>query len=119
MAAGTKLGGSGTLFCDIVSQGGFAPGHSPGKISIQGGLTLQSPSVLMMEIGGTSPGTQFDQIVQQGGAGTVLDGTLELSFIDGFQSSIQNTNTFNILTSDQTLTGSFSNVASGARPITK
>ena len=118
LAAGTMLGGSGTLFCDIVSQGGFAPGHSAGKISIDGGLTLQSPSVLTMEIGGTSPGTQFDQIVQEGGAGTVLDGTLQLSFIDGFESTIQNSNTFAILTSDQTLTGSFDNVASGARLIT-
>ena len=118
LAAGTMLGGSGTLFCDIVSQGGFAPGHSAGKISIDGGLTLQSPSVLTMEIGGTSPGTQFDQIVQQGGAGTVLDGTLQLSFIDGFESTIQNSNTFAILTSDQPLTGSFDNVASGARLIT-
>jgi hypothetical protein len=71
-----------------------------------------------MEIGGTSAGTQFDQIVQQGGAGTVLDGALELSFIGGFETPITNSDTFAILTSDQPLTGSFDNVASGARLIT-
>lgn len=115
LVAGRSLRGSGTLLGDVVSQGNVAPGHSPGQILVQGSVTLQSPSVVLMEIGGTAAGTQFDQVVQQGGAGTVLGGELMLTMINSFQNTIQSGNTFAILTSDQALSGSFSNVASGGR----
>jgi hypothetical protein len=117
IAATGLLRGSGPLSCNTFSQGRIAPGHSAGQISIQGALILQSPGTLQIEIGGISAGTGFDQVVQQG-VGTILGGTLEVSLIDGFENSIQNTDTFDVLTSSQTLNGSFDNVASGARLIT-
>ncbi len=42
-----------------------------------------------------------------------LGGLLAFSFINGFENLVSNTDTFEILTAGETLTGAFSNVASG------
>ena len=120
MTLGSVLTGSGSVSGNVFTQGRVEPGHAPGAgaITIQGGFTLQSTAALAIEIGGLTAGMQFDQVLQLGGAGTVLGGTLELSFINNFDISITSANTFQILISDQTLSGTFSNVASGGRLLT-
>ena len=141
LAVGTTWSGSGSVSANLIDNSGtISPGHSAnrpaanstpfkggpsshtpatpitnGRINVVGGIILEDPSLLDMEIGGVDADTEFDQLTQQGGSGTTLGGTLHVSFIDGFESSIQNSDTFDILVSDQPLSGSFDNVPSGAR----
>lgn len=67
-----------------------------------------------MHLGGLTPGTEFDQVVQTSGVVT-LAGALNVSFLDGFENLIVSSDSFDILTSDRSLSGTFSNVASGSR----
>ncbi len=121
MAAGTTFGGRGTLLADLVEGGIFAPGSSAGRIDILGDLTFESTSSFLIEIGGLTPDTEFDQVrqfTQLGGSGVTLGGILDISFLNGFQNSISASDAFAILTSDQGLGGGFSNVTSGNRLLT-
>ena len=59
--AGT-VEGSGLIVGNVINDGGdMAPGHSPGKITIQGNYTQTSRSTLTVEVGGTTAGTGYDQ----------------------------------------------------------
>ena len=114
---GGQLIGNGTFTGPIRNNAGIVgPGHSAGEITVTGTYTQGADSALDIEIGGTTAGTDFDQLQVNGMA--TLGGTLALSFINGFQNTIQNTDTFVILTSGQNLAGAFANVASGARLVT-
>lgn len=115
---GAFLTGAGTVFADLqFTQGGsvFSPGHSPGRVTVKGSISLDTPTHTKLEIGGTTPGTGYDQIVQQnaGTGGVTLNGYLDLSLSNGFIP--QNSDIFTVLTSDLPLTGSFVNVGSGHR----
>jgi hypothetical protein len=66
-------------------NGGIAPGASPAEVSFEGSLTLAAANTLFIEIGGTSPGSQYDRLTIAGGAS--LDGTLNVSLINGFTPS--------------------------------
>ncbi|MDQ6626641.1 MAG: dockerin type I domain-containing protein [Verrucomicrobiota bacterium] len=117
---GAYLTGTGTIFADVIfTQGGsvFSPGHSPGQVKVNGKLAFDAPTRIQMEIGGRTPGTEYDQIVQQstGSGGVTLNGVLDVSFVNGFESSVQNSDVFSILTSDLALVGAFTNVANGGR----
>ncbi|MDQ6624568.1 MAG: dockerin type I repeat-containing protein [Verrucomicrobiota bacterium] len=114
---GSYLTGTGTTFADVgLIQGSvFAPGHSPGQQTVQGAISFDSSTFLLFQIGGLSAGDGFDQLVQQGTSAVTLGGTLDLSFVDGFENAILHSDTFDIVTSDNNLTGTFSNVASGGR----
>ena len=116
---GAFLTGTGTIFADLIfTQGGsvFAPGHSPGQMVVNGSLAFDSPTHFKMEIGGHTAATEYDQVVQHstGSGGVTLNGVLDLSFVNGFQNSVTNSDSFTILTSDAALTGAFTNVANGA-----
>jgi fibronectin-binding autotransporter adhesin len=109
---GATLGGNGTIGGAVtVDPGGIvSPGNSPGTISL-GSLTLGSDTNLYIEIGGTTAGTTYDSINSTGNI--VLGGTLNISLTNGFIPSAGNT--FMILNAGGTVTGAFSNIASGAR----
>ncbi|MDQ6913981.1 MAG: thrombospondin type 3 repeat-containing protein, partial [Verrucomicrobiota bacterium] len=117
---GAFLTGTGTIFADLIfTQGGsvFSPGHSPGQMVVNGSLAFDTPTHFKIEIGGHTPGTEYDQVIQHstGSGGVTLNGVLDLSIVNGFQSSIANSDSFSILTSDVPLSGAFTNVASGSR----
>ena len=80
MAAGTKLGGSGTLGGDITVLDGatLAPGNSPGTLTL-GSLNLANASILEFELGaaGTPGGALNDLVIVNGNL--VLDGVLNVS----------------------------------------
>lgn len=81
VGAGGTLGGDGTIVGDVVVDGGsIAPGHSPGLLTIDGGLSLLS-GVLRMEIGGATAGL-YDRLVVTGDV--ALGGLLILDFINGY-----------------------------------
>ncbi len=63
-------------------SGGLAPGASPAEISFDGGISLADTNTLFIEIGGLTPGSQYDRLVVDGGA--LVDGILDVSLIDGF-----------------------------------
>jgi hypothetical protein len=80
---GGSLIGTGTITGNLRNRAGIvAPGHSPGKITVNGNYIQGTGGVLNMEIGGTTPGTAYDQLVVSGGA--ALDGTLNITAINGF-----------------------------------
>lgn len=81
--SGATLKGTGSFGGTVtVNSGGtLAPGASPGKITV-GGLTLTSDSTLAMELGGTTAGTQYDQVISTGAFS--LAGALNVSLTNGF-----------------------------------
>jgi autotransporter-associated beta strand protein len=76
LSAGT-LRGTGTFAGNIAINGGtHAPGNSTGITTTSASYTLAATATLQLEINGTTPGTQHDQV---GVGGTVtLAGTLDL-----------------------------------------
>ncbi len=80
----TTLGGSGTIAGAVtVNSGGkLAPGNSAGRLSV-GSLTLASGSTLAIELGGTTAGSQYDQVFVAG-ALSLTGSTLSVSQINGF-----------------------------------
>ena len=62
--------------------GVLAPGNSPGLLTFEGDLVLESTATLEIELGGTTPGTEHDRI-EVGGFATLV-GELDVTLIDGF-----------------------------------
>lgn len=79
-----SLGGTGSVAgtVTVASGGTIAPGASAGTLSIGSDLNLQAGSTFAVEIGGTTPGSEYDQLVVNSTA--TLGGTLDLSYIDTF-----------------------------------
>lgn len=119
LAQGTTLLGTGFISASngTTVGGVFAPGNSPGTIGVNGQLTLEHTTELQLQLAGFQPGDGYDQILQRGGT-VLLSGTLTLSFLDGFENSVGATDVFDVLHSDDLLTGAFENVASGGRLLT-
>ncbi|HSW18605.1 MAG TPA: autotransporter outer membrane beta-barrel domain-containing protein, partial [Ramlibacter sp.] len=77
---GGRLGGTGTLGGSVlIGDGVLAPGNSPGRLTINGNLSLAATSVLDYEFGRAGVvGGRFNDLTVVGGDLT-LDGTLNLS----------------------------------------
>jgi hypothetical protein len=106
---GGALTGAGAITGNVSNSGGqVAPGASPGIISISGSYTQGPAGALNIEIGGYSPGTQFDRL-DVGGPAT-LNGTLNAALINGFVPN--NGDTFRVM-NYASRTGSFT--LAGAR----
>lgn len=102
------FGGTGTVNGITIKSGGIvSPGNSAGKLTVQGNYTQENGGILNVELGGTTPGTSFDQVAVGGSAS--INGTLNLSLIDGFRPVVGQT--FAILTSSSA-TGNFSTINS-------
>jgi uncharacterized protein YbbK (DUF523 family) len=78
---GGTLKGNGTLTGDVSNAGTFAPGLSPGTLTITGNYTQTSAGTLSIELGGTASG-QFDVLAISGTA--TLGGTLNVISFGGF-----------------------------------
>jgi hypothetical protein len=91
--------GVGT-FDNVNFTGTFAPGLSP-TILLAGNIALASTSTLIMEVGGTTAGSGYDQIQSTGSI--TFDGTLQVSLINGFPPAAgQSFNLFDWVTSSGT-----------------
>jgi len=66
----------------IIFMGEHNPGNSPGIQSIEGNVLYGASAVLTLEIGGSTPGVDQDQVIY--GGNVVWDGTLRLNFINNF-----------------------------------
>lgn len=79
----TTLAGKGTITGDVTSAGTIAPTGSPtGLLTINGNLTDNAGSKTNMQLGGTTPATQYDQL-HVGGA-LAFGGTLTVSLVNSF-----------------------------------
>jgi hypothetical protein len=78
------LTGTGTIRAKhVLIRGLLSPGDSPGCLSFGGNVTFSPTANLLIEIGGTVPCTEYDQ-VHVTGTLTIDGATLEVTLIDGF-----------------------------------
>ncbi|MBB2483636.1 DUF4347 domain-containing protein [Mitsuaria sp. WAJ17] len=87
-ASGTTLGGSGTITGNVTVNSGatLAPGaNAVGTLTIQGALALSG--TLNAELAGTTPGTQYDQVVVNGAVDLGGVGGVTLTSSGGFTGS--------------------------------
>jgi len=97
---GTTGGGAAFI------EGDHRPGNSPATVSFGGDTFYGAASHLKVEIGGTAPGTQYDQVHVAGQLS--LSGALDVSLIYGFTPSLGST--FDIL-DWSSISGTFSGVS--------
>jgi fibronectin-binding autotransporter adhesin len=73
---GGQLEGTGTITANVTNSATISPGQSAGTLAIAGNLNLASTSTVQIEIGGTTPGTQYDQLHVTGqlALGGILNG---------------------------------------------
>ena len=94
----------------------LAPGPLAGRTYIDASYTQFPTATMEIEIGGTEPGTQFDQVSVSSTAS--LDGTLDVRLINGFVPSPGQTFVVlnaGVLIPEPGITGSFANAANGQR----
>ena len=91
---GVKLTGTGTITGDVSNSGIISPGTSPGVINVGGSYEQSDEGELSIELGGTTAGTGYDQLLITGAAS--LDGDLEVTLIDPFEPA--EGDSFNIMT---------------------
>jgi fibronectin-binding autotransporter adhesin len=87
VSSGGFVGGNGLVRqVQALSGGAVHPGASPGRLTILDSLQLSS-SFLQIELNGTTPGTEYDQLQVQGSV--ALGGKLLLSF--GYMPALNDT----------------------------
>jgi autotransporter-associated beta strand protein len=112
VAAGAVLSGRGSIGRLTVASGGvFSPGASPGILTIAGDLELAAGSTYLVDLVGTTAGTQYDQTVVMG-AVSLADAVLSVNL--GFLPA--GGDLFAIVLNDGTdpIIGSFLDLAEGA-----
>ena len=102
LGLGGFVNGTGT-FDNVVFTGSFSPGDSAAAIQL-GSAELGEENTTILEIGGTTPGNQHDQLVFSGLA--ALDGTLDIDLIGGFTPALGDS--FTIIRAIGGVTGTFS-----------
>ena len=73
--------GAGNFGGNIRFNGSYSPGNSPAQTTFTGDTVFGPANTLVIELGGTTPGTEHDQIVVDGGS-LALDGRLDVGLID-------------------------------------
>lgn len=112
-----KFSGAGTTSATIAAPGTIAPGNSPGIMTLQGKLTMTSTTNVVMELAGNlnnSTQTDYDAIASSNPL--TIGGNLQLSLVNGYVPT--SGDTLPIITDNSALSGSFTNVAPGARLMT-
>lgn len=104
------VSGQGTIANNLVLSGEatIAPGASPGVLTVDGDVSLGLGSKLAIEVGGTTPGVDYDSLIV-GGDLDLSGAILELQFINDSVPEIGQT--FQILQAGS-LTGMFANATS-------
>jgi hypothetical protein len=104
---GGSLFGGGAVNYSLVDKAIVSPGDSnkTGILNVQQTYTQNSAGALNISIGGTTAGTQFDQLKVTKAA--TLGGTLNISLVNGFVPAIGAT--FNILTGSA-VSGNFTTI---------
>lgn len=74
---GTFTGTGTGAFAGVLSTG-----NSPGLLTFEGDIDLEPTAVLEIELGGTTPGVEYDQLVVNGQA--TLDGLLDVALLENY-----------------------------------
>jgi hypothetical protein len=103
--SGATLGGSGSIGGSVTNNGLLSPGNSPGQLSLAD-LVLGGTGTVLMEIQGTTVGTEYDQISLTGSLtyGGVMQLDLSQTFADN--------TSFNLFTGFTAGSGDFSSITS-------
>ena len=107
----TNASGTTLTVANSTSSGTLAPGASPGIFSVAGNHSLVAGSSFSVEIGGTTVGTQYDQLSATGTVSIGANVTLSTSSFGGFTPSIGQVFTIISRTGG---TGIFTGLAEGA-----
>jgi hypothetical protein len=88
---GGLLTGTGTVNADLTNGGQVIPGGTgvAGTLTINGSYTQTSTGALDIDLGGTTVGSQYDQLAVSGTAS--LGGTIDVSLINGFHPALGST----------------------------
>ncbi|TWU28154.1 hypothetical protein [Bythopirellula polymerisocia] len=108
--AGSLSGNGSEGSGEIQILGELTPGTSLGMMSFGGDLNLGSLGNLVIELGGLTAGSLFDQLVIAGDA--TLAGTLDVSLFEGF--TLAAGQQFEILDVEGSLTGNFAGLPEGS-----
>jgi uncharacterized protein with beta-barrel porin domain len=122
--AGATLAGIGTVGATTIMSGGtFAPGNSPGTMTVQGDLAFQSGALYLVQV---DPSTASRANVTAGGSAT-LAGTVQAAFASGSYVTRSYTilsaagglggTTFNTLTTSNLPAGFSANLSYGASDV--
>jgi hypothetical protein len=97
MVNGGTVGGNGRVNGRLTNSAGIvSPGTSIGTLTVEGNYLQMAGGTLNIELGGTAAG-QYDQLNVIGGLnGAILDGTLDVSLVNGFVPAVGNT--FDVIT---------------------
>ncbi len=88
-------------------QNSFSPGASAAQVNFGGDLVFGGGASLAIEIGGASPGTQFDRLNVVGTA--TLAGALNISLLNGFTPTLGSS--FQIIAATGGIVGTFSSTS--------
>ena len=81
------INSSGTIFelngATFINSGTLGPGLSPGTLTIDGDLVQGDSAVLDIELAGTAPGAEYDQLIVSGEI--EWNGTIDVTLLDGFE----------------------------------
>ena len=103
-----------TLRGNLTQDGGIlAPGDSPGTTDITGDYNFNS-GTLEIELAGLTQGLEYDFVDVLGLTTLGTPAELSVSFLDGFENDILQTDVFTILNSDAGLAGTFAGLQDGA-----
>jgi RHS repeat-associated protein len=102
--AGT-FSGPGSVQGDLTNAATLDLGTAVGTLSVTGDYTQTATGTMSVKLGGTAPGTQYDQVNVTGPAN--LDGTLDINLVNGFGPSAGQT--FQVLSFADSL-GSFATI---------
>ncbi len=88
--SGGTLTGTGTINANVVNSGQVIPGGTgaAGILTINGGYSQTATGTLVIDIGGTTAGSQYDQLAVSGTAS--LGGSLNVALINGFRPAVGN-----------------------------
>jgi len=109
LVAGTGSYGPVNLFDNAVFMPGATASRnifSPAAVTISGPVSFSADTSLVVELGGSQPGTQHDQILTAGPA--TLDGTLQVLLAETFVP--QAGQSFTVLSSNETIIGRFDRI---------
>lgn len=106
LSSNATLAGTGTILGAVTNGGTISPGASAGRLAITGPLVLSSGSDLRFEIGGTVPGSAYDQLSLSNSISHA--GTVTVQFINGFTPSPGQV--FQLLTAPSR-SGTFANIS--------
>ncbi|HKA40252.1 MAG TPA: hypothetical protein VKD25_10810, partial [Burkholderiales bacterium] len=92
------------ITANVSNQGGTViPGASPGALTINGNYVQGPGGTLIVEIGGTTGGSQYDQLIVNGNA--TLGGTLNVTLVNGYFPA--GGETYSIVQSSGAVSGTF------------